>query len=104
MNTKDPFLNIEELINLPLKFQVEEIDKVTNVGVCLTGIVLEGRLLKDMKIKIGLSQLKTSVVNFEVHPCRFINGAKPFQRCSFSISNSELYSSIQKGDIVVEDK
>ena len=91
-------------MSLPLKFEVEEVLKVTNVGIVLSGMVLEGILLKDMKIKIGPTQLKTSVVNFTVHPSLFWNGAKPFDRCYFLISNPELYSSIKKGDIVVEDK
>ena len=93
----------EELMSLPLKFEVEEVLKVTNEGVALGGMVLEGILLKDMKIKVGPTQLKTSVVNFISILSIFHDGAKPFDKCYFSISNPELFSSIKKGDIVIED-
>ena len=95
---------MKELINLPLKFKVEEVLKVTNVGVCLKGEVLEGILLENMKLKIGPSQLKTTVIAFEAWPSRFLNGVKPLSVCVFSISNPELYPLIKKGDIAFEDK
>ena len=104
MDHNEKMLKRKELMNLPLKFEVEEVEKVTNAGVCLLGTVLEGILLKDMKIKIGHTQLKTSVVEFISCLSIFHNGAKPFDRCFFQISNPELFSSIKKGDIVIEYK
>ena len=53
MDHNEMMLKRYKLMSLPLKFEVEEVLKVTNVGIVLSGMVLKGILLKDMKIKIG---------------------------------------------------
>ena len=95
----------EELLKKPLKFEIEEVYKVTNIGTVVYGKVIQGKVVPGMKIKIGPRRLKTSVVRLESHPLIFnyYGGAVPGDKADFSISNKELYSEIKKGDIIEDD-
>ena len=95
----------EELLKKPLKFEIEEIYKITNIGTVVYGKVIQGKVVPGMKIKIGPKGLKTSVVQFESHPLIFNynGGAVPGDKADFSLSNKELYSEIKKGDIIEND-
>ncbi len=95
----------EDLLKKPLKFEIEEIYKVTNIGTVVYGKVIQGKVFPGMKIKIWPKGLKIYVVRFESHPLIFYynGGAVPGEKADFSISNKELYSEIKKGDIIESD-
>ena len=98
-------MSLEELMKKPLKFQIEDVYKITNIGTVVYGKVIQGKIVPGMKVKIGPKRLKTSVVRFESHPCIFNyhGGAVPGDKADFSISNEELFSEIKKGDIIEDD-
>ena len=98
-------MSLEEILKKPLKFEIEDVYKITNFGTVVYGKVIQGKVVPGMKIKIGPKGLKTSVVRFESHPSIFhcYGGAIPGDKADFSISNKELYSEIKKGDIIEDD-
>ena len=57
-------MSLEEILKKPLKFEIEDVYKITNIGTVVYGKVIQGKVVPGMKIKIGPKRLKTSVVRF----------------------------------------